>query len=154
MVPSPKIRAQVEVWFRQGPGRPLAECLSDLEADGFLIHDTEIPTHGVGDSIIELGRLVLLLAPFNGRAGQPKEHDLIVVPGTPHVLLLFKYATYPPYGANLIAFGGHRYALDIGAFLTHGSYHPCYCSLPARTRVGVEVREPGPDFRKSDRLSK
>lgn len=154
MLANPKIRAHVEVWLRKGAGLPLSECLSDLEADGFCIHDTGVPARDVGSSVIELGRLVLLLAPFNRPEDHPTANDLIVVPGTPHVLLLFKYATYPPYGSNLIAFGGHRYALDIGSFLTHGSYHPCYCSFPIGTRVGTEVWQPGSDFRKSSRLSR
>lgn len=150
-----KFRDRVEIWFRKGPGLPLSECLCGLEPSSYQIRLTSLPVLEVGDSPIELTRLVLLLAPPGGGPGAPRAHDLIVVPGMPHVFLLFKYAVYPSFdGRQLLPLGGHRYALNLGAFLSHGQHHPCYCSIPAGTRLDVEIRQSRSDLFESDRLSR
>ncbi len=124
----------MEVWQPLHDEALLTVGLVELDPGKHRIIDTDIPVSEIGTEWSDLLMLVLLLE-SKTRSGnqecQIKHHDLIVIPGTPHVLLLHKTPELPEdLLSRSFALGACRYAIVLNDRLRNGTLHPCYRSLP------------------------
>lgn len=126
-------RTTVEVWRPRHGNRLEVDGLIELDPRAHLIIDTRIPSREVGSELQEVSELIVTLAKFTaiGRSAFKLENnDIVVFPGTNHVILLRKFPKLPKaMSRTALYFGGLRYGVHLGSYLRNGPLHPSYCSL-------------------------